>query len=43
MKKRIYIVDSLKKYLMKLSFDLYGAHEIEKLLINLNYENHLQN
>ena len=37
------IVNSLKKYLMKLSFDVYGAHVIEKLLINFNYENHLQN
>ena len=37
------IVNSLKKNLMKLCFDVYGAHVIEKLIINFGYEKHLEN
>ena len=37
------IVNSLKKHLMKLCFDVYGAHVIEKLIINFGYEKHLEN
>jgi hypothetical protein len=35
------IVNSLKKNLMKLCFDVYGAHVIEKIIINFDYEKHL--
>ena len=37
------IVNSLKKHLMKLCFDVYGAHVIEKLIINFGYEKQLEN
>ena len=37
------IVNSLKKNLMKLCFDVYGAHVIEKLIINFGYEKQLEN
>ena len=37
------IVNSLKKHLMKICFDVYGAHVIEKLIINFGYEKHLEN
>ena len=37
------IVNSLKKNLMKLCFDVYGAHVIEKIIINFDYEKHLDN
>ena len=37
------IVNSLKKHLMKLCFYVYGAHVIEKLIINFGYEKHLEN